>query len=186
MRGCLPDGALGDAFGHPVEFSSLDRIRAAHGPRGVTGLVAAGALAALVAYLLAGDSVEGAVLRTLRLLAAHPGHEETSAALERALDPAAEGDPSAGKAQRLGAGWIAGEALALGVHAALAAPRAEDALLLAVDHSGDSDSTGSVCGNVVGARYGDVGLPHAWVERIEGRDRIAAPADGFAAECVRG
>ncbi|MFF0792995.1 ADP-ribosylglycohydrolase family protein [Streptomyces spiralis] len=39
MRGCLLGGAAGDALGHPVEFSSRDRIRAAHGPHGVTGLV---------------------------------------------------------------------------------------------------------------------------------------------------
>ncbi|MGW7383007.1 ADP-ribosylglycohydrolase family protein [Streptomyces sp. NPDC054794] len=39
VRGCLLGGALGDALGYPVEFSSLDRIRAAHGERGVTGLV---------------------------------------------------------------------------------------------------------------------------------------------------
>src|SRR3954454_16343187 len=39
VRGCLLGGALGDALGYPVEFSSLDAIRAAHGPRGVTGLV---------------------------------------------------------------------------------------------------------------------------------------------------
>jgi ADP-ribosylglycohydrolase len=150
-----------------------------------TGYYAAGAFAALVAYVVEGESVEGAVLRTLRLLAAHPGHQETSAALGRALDLAAEGDPSAEKVERLGAGWIAEEALAIGVYAALAAPRVEDALLLAVNHSGDSDSTGSVCGNIVGARYGDVGLPHDWVERVEGRDRIAALADDFAAECAR-
>ncbi|CQR60702.1 ADP-ribosylglycohydrolase family protein [Streptomyces leeuwenhoekii] len=150
-----------------------------------TGYYAAGALAALVAYVVEGESVEGAVLRTLRLLAAHPGHQETSAALGRALDLAAEGDPSAEKVERLGAGWVAEEALAIGVYAALAAPRVEDALLLAVNHSGDSDSTGSVCGNIVGARYGDVGLPHDWVERVEGRDRIAALADDLAAECAR-
>lgn len=34
VRGCLPGGALGDALGHPVESSSLGRIRAAHGERG--------------------------------------------------------------------------------------------------------------------------------------------------------
>ncbi|MEU6552031.1 ADP-ribosylglycohydrolase family protein [Streptomyces sp. NPDC046915] len=151
-----------------------------------TGYYAAGALAAIVSHIVAGDSVEGAVLRTLRLLARHPGHEETTAALTRALDLAADGDGTPEKVERLGAGWIAEEALAIGVYSALAAPRVEDALLLAVNHSGDSDSTGSVCGNILGARYGDHGLPHAWVEQVEGRDRIAALADGLAAECVRG
>ncbi|MFD7401722.1 hypothetical protein ACFV7R_03435 [Streptomyces sp. NPDC059866] len=41
-----------------------------------------------------------------------------------------------------------------------------------------------VRGNILGARHGDVGLPHMWVERVEGRDRIAALADDLAAECA--
>jgi ADP-ribosylglycohydrolase len=30
----------------------------------------------------------------------------------------------------------------------------EDAIIAAVNHNGDSDSTGSVCGNIMGAIYG--------------------------------
>jgi ADP-ribosylglycohydrolase len=150
-----------------------------------TGYYAAGALAAIVAHLVSGDSLEGSVLRTLRLLERHPGHEETSAALREALDLAAQGAPTAEQAESLGAGWVAEEALAIGVYCALAEPRVEDALLLSVNHSGDSDSTGSICGNLLGARHGDVGLPHTWVERVEGRARIAALADDLAAECAR-
>lgn len=87
--------------------------------------------------------------------------------------------------ERLGAGWVAEEALAIGVYAALATRRVEDALLLSVNHSGDSDSTGSICGNILGARHGDVGLPHEWLEQVEGRAVIAALADDLAAEVVR-
>ncbi|MFJ9819278.1 ADP-ribosylglycohydrolase family protein [Streptomyces sp. NPDC101151] len=151
-----------------------------------TGYYAAGALAAVVAHLVSGDSLEGAVLRTLRLLERHPGHDETSAALREALDLAAGGSPTARKVESLGAGWVAEEALAIGVYCALAEPHVRDALLLSVNHSGDSDSTGSICGNLLGARHGDVGLPHDWVERVEGRARIAALADDLAAECERG
>ncbi|MEU7057728.1 ADP-ribosylglycohydrolase family protein [Streptomyces sp. NPDC046197] len=150
-----------------------------------TGYYAAGALAAIISCLVSGDSVEGSVLRTLRLLARHPGHEETSTALHRALDLAADGSPAPERLERLGAGWVAEEALAIGVYSALTTHRVEDALLLSVNHSGDSDSTGSVCGNILGARHGDHGLPHEWVERVEGRARIAALADDLAAECVR-
>ncbi|MEU8029775.1 ADP-ribosylglycohydrolase family protein [Streptomyces sp. NPDC049099] len=149
-----------------------------------TGYYAAGALAAIVAHLVAGDSLEGAVLRTLRLLEGHRGHTETTAALRAALDLAADGAPTAEKVESLGAGWIAEEALAIGVYCALAEPDAARALLLAVNHSGDSDSTGSICGNLLGARYGDTGLPHPWVAQVEGRARIAALADDLAAECA--
>ncbi|MFI2203260.1 ADP-ribosylglycohydrolase family protein [Streptomyces sp. NPDC020192] len=151
-----------------------------------TGYYAAGALAAIVAHLVAGDSLEGAVLRALRLLERHRGHDETTAALRAALDLAADGTPTAEKVESLGAGWVAEEALAIGVYCALAEPRPEQALLLAVNHSGDSDSTGSICGNLLGALHGDTGLPHDWVARVEGRATIAALADDVAAQYARG
>ncbi|MFD3496614.1 ADP-ribosylglycohydrolase family protein [Streptomyces sp. NPDC058678] len=146
-----------------------------------TGYYAAGAFAAIVAHIVDGDSLEGSVLRALRELERHRGHEETSATLRQAVDLAAQGAPTAEKVESLGAGWVAEEALAIGVYCALAATDVKDALLLSVNHSGDSDSTGSICGNLLGARHGDVGLPHAWVEQVEGRARIAALADDLAA-----
>ena len=38
-RGCLLGGAVGDALGAGIEFSSLAEIRSEHGPAGVTGYV---------------------------------------------------------------------------------------------------------------------------------------------------
>ncbi|MEU9478857.1 ADP-ribosylglycohydrolase family protein [Streptomyces sp. NPDC048191] len=173
--------------GRPADAAFAMAARGAQITHGhPTGYYAAGALAAIVSHLVAGDSLEGAVLRTLRLLERHRGHTETTAALRTALDLAADGAPTAEKVESLGAGWVAEEALAIGVYCALVEPRAEQALPLAVNHSGDSDSTGSICGNLVGARYGDTGLPHDWVAQLEGRDRIAALADDLAAECARG
>jgi hypothetical protein len=148
------------------------------------------------------------VLLTLELLARYPGHEETSTALRRAYDLAREGgEGTTEKLQSLGAGWVAEEALAIGVYAALAPTRPqtfyvdqqgthchptpprtpiEAAFLLSVNHSGDSDSTGSICGNLLGAQYGDVSLPQDWLRRIEGRAAIAMLADDIAAEVAPG
>ncbi|WP_225095441.1 ADP-ribosylglycohydrolase family protein [Streptomyces sp. CoH27] len=171
----LMGGPAEEAFGRAARGAQIT-----HGHP--TGYYAAGALAAIVSHLVAGDSLEGAVLRTLRLLERHRGHGETTAALREALDLAADGSPTAENVESLGAGWVAEQALAIGVYCALAEPRPEQALLLAVNHSGDSDSTGSICGNL----HGDTGLPHDWVARVEGRARIAALADDLAAEYVRG
>ncbi|GAA3795412.1 hypothetical protein GCM10022206_38980 [Streptomyces chiangmaiensis] len=52
-------------------------------------------------------------------------------------------------------------------------------------HPTANDSTGAVCGNLLGAHHGDHRLPHEWLERVEGRAEIAVFADDFAAECVR-
>ncbi|WP_250289850.1 ADP-ribosylglycohydrolase family protein [Streptomyces atroolivaceus] len=150
-----------------------------------TGAYAAGALAAIVTHLLEGDSPAGAVLRAMDLLSRHHGHEETTAALRAAVDLAALGRPTAERVESLGAGWVAEEALAIAVYCALVLPGADDiaeALLLSVNHSGDSDSTGSVCGNLLGAHHGDVPLPASWLALTEGRSVIAGLADDLCME----
>jgi ADP-ribosylglycohydrolase len=194
-----PFGFLGDA---PYAFRlAANCAQLTHGHP--TGYYAAGAFAAIIAHLVAGESLEGAVLLVLRELARHPGHEETAEALHHALDLAAEGEPTAEKVERLGTGRIAEEALAIGVYAALvpigtaqvpaagaqvptSSPRPEDditaRLCLSVNHSGAGDATGSLCGNLLGARHGDVGLPWHWLSRLEGRAVIAQVADDFATE----
>ncbi|MER5677750.1 MULTISPECIES: ADP-ribosylglycohydrolase family protein [Streptomyces] len=150
-----------------------------------TGAYAAGALAAIVTHLLEGDSPEGAVLRAMDLLGRHPGHDETTAALRAAVDLASRGRPTAERVESLGAGWVAEEALAVAVYCALVLPGAGDvaeALLLAVNHSGDSDSTGAICGNLLGAHHGDVRLPATWLAVTEGRSVIAEVADDLCME----
>ncbi|MGW0808031.1 ADP-ribosylglycohydrolase family protein [Nonomuraea sp. NPDC002799] len=142
-----------------------------------TGYLAAGAFAAITAYLMAGQSLEPAVHHTLGLLAGCPAHDETTAALRAAVALAAEGDPSPERVETLGGAWVAEEALAIGVYCALAEPLVDRALLLSVNHSGDSDSTGSVCGNLLGTLHGAAALPTAWLRPLEGRatiERVAA------------
>ncbi|MEU9169575.1 ADP-ribosylglycohydrolase family protein [Streptomyces sp. NPDC048420] len=152
-----------------------------------TGYYAAGAFAAIITNLVEGDSMEAAILRAMRVLAAYPGHEETTAALERALAEAADrSSASPERLERLGAGWVAEEALAIAVFCALYPGRIETSLLRAVNHSGDSDSTGAICGNLLGAAYGDHTLPHEWIQRVEGRARIAVLADDLGALQISG
>jgi ADP-ribosylglycohydrolase len=85
----------------------------------------------------------------------------------------------------LGSGWVAEEALAIALYAALARPRPGqflDALSLAVTHSGDSDSTGAICGNILGAWHGETALPPQLAFEVEGRGTILQLADDFAWE----
>ncbi|MFI7133994.1 ADP-ribosylglycohydrolase family protein [Nonomuraea sp. NPDC050153] len=146
-----------------------------------TGYLAAGAFAAITAYLVAGEALEPAVHRALGLLAAYPAHDETSAALRAAVALAAAGGAhTPERVESLGGAWVAEEALAIGVYCALAEPSVERALLLSVNHSGDSDSTGSVCGNLLGARHGADVLPAAWLRPLEGRDTIERLAADLA------
>lgn len=75
----------------------------------------------------------------------------------------------------LGLGWVAEEALAVGIYAVLAtaydtASPVEHflaAMRLAVNHDGDSDSTASIAGNILGAFYGESAFPLAWLKLAE-------------------
>ncbi|MFJ2033245.1 ADP-ribosylglycohydrolase family protein [Streptosporangium sp. NPDC087985] len=154
-----------------------------------TGYLAGGALAAIVHFLMEGGSLAEAVRRTTDLLAAYPRHEETTRALRAAVSLALEGDPGPEKVESLGEAWIAEEALAIAVYCALVYPEARDlpqALLLAVNHSGDSDSTGAICGNLLGAIHGETALPAEWLARLEGREVTIELADDFAAKSAEG
>lgn len=79
----------------------------------------------------------------------------------------------------LGEGWVAEEALAIAVFCAV---RYQDdfaaAIRAAVNHKGDSDSTGAICGNILGARLGREAVESAFdLEDLELRDVIEKMAD---------
>jgi ADP-ribosylglycohydrolase len=40
-------------------------------------------------------------------------------------------------------------------------------ILLAVNHSGDSDSTGAITGNILGCLMGHTIIPEKWAEQVE-------------------
>ena len=55
----------------------------------------------------------------------------------------------------LGEGWTGEEAWAIALYCAVRhIDSIEEAIIAAVNHDGDSDSTGAVCGNIMGAIYG--------------------------------
>ena len=77
----------------------------------------------------------------------------------------------------LGQGWVAEEALAIAVYCALVANDIRQGVTLAVNHDGDSDSTGAIAGNLLGIMYGADAIPDDWLESLELRDVIAEVAD---------
>jgi ADP-ribosylglycohydrolase len=154
-----------------------------------SGKLASGTLAVIVRELSLGAGLDEAITRATAILTQRDGHEETSSALALARQLAATASPGPVTVERLGGGWVAEEALAIAVYAALAYPGPEqvlDALALAVTHSGDSDSTGAICGNILGAHHGETALPAELVFAVEGRAVILELADDFALEFTQG
>ena len=140
-----------------------------------SGFLSAGALALILDRLLHGVTLADAAHVAIDRLRIEPEGEgeECAAALERAIDACRTAPPSAETVERIGKGWVGEEALAIGLYAALAAgddlPRG---LRLAVNHGGDSDSTGSIAGHILGAELGVGAIPLTWLEALELRDEI--------------
>jgi ADP-ribosylglycohydrolase len=158
-------GKRGLVFSMGVEIAALT-----HGHP--SGYLSAGFMAALVAALRDGAPLESALNRATAELARHTGRQQTLAAVSAARELAAEGPPSPERVETLGGGWVAEEALAIAVYALAATNSLRDALLVAVNHSGDSDSTAAIAGNLAGALYGDGAIPRHWFEKLELREVI--------------
>lgn len=161
---------LGAAF-------ELGTILAAQTHGHPSGNLSAGAFAVMIAALVAGCSLSDALRHAKTLLRTATSHEEVLAALEHAERLAASGGDRHACIRALGQGWVAEEALAIGVYCALVAEDVEDGIVLAVNHDGDSDSTGAIAGNLLGAIHGEETLPAAWREELELSDVITTIAD---------
>lgn len=78
----------------------------------------------------------------------------------------------------LGEGWVGEEAIAIGIYCALKYfDNFEEAITASVNHGGDSDSTGSVTGNILGAAVGYNAIPQFYKEDLELHDVIIHMAD---------
>lgn len=138
-----------------------------HGHR--TGILSAGFLAMTIALLLDGMSLRKAIYKTSRFMMDNfRGYEETLNAVNLALEYAEKTEHSERTLAKVGQGWIAEEALAIGLYCALVAgDDFERGITLAVNHDGDSDSTGSISGQILGVMLGESSIPAKFLERLE-------------------
>ncbi len=149
-----------------------------------SGYLPAGCLALLVARIIDGETLNAALDVAEAALATWPGHGEILLAL-RAARQLAE-DPSVMPSQdaiaRLGEGWVGEEALAIAIYCALVADGDfARGVRLAVNHGGDSDSTGAITGNILGSLLGKEAIPAPWLEQLELRGVIETVASDLLA-----
>lgn len=123
---------------------------------------ASGLLAVIIALVLHGEQLENATQKALELF----GTPDVSDIANKAIQLANE-VPSTDNLQTLGEGWIAEEALAIALYCSLLCAKGalsvESALRLAVNHNGDSDSTGAITGNLIGISLGTERIPQSLI-----------------------
>ena len=197
-----PFGLFARPWVSPADCAGLAREGSALTHGHPTAGFSSGALAWAIRSLVDGVPLRAAVDGALAWLdAAGPDAAETAAMLRRGVGLGLDGGlPAPARIEALGGGWVGEEALAIGVACALAAlsggPAGDPddvqpddvrgALLAAVNHGGDSDSTGSICGQLLGAALGDEALPADWVIDVEGRGVLLQLADDLWYEVTRG
>jgi ADP-ribosyl-[dinitrogen reductase] hydrolase len=169
-----PERQLPDIFSTGSDLAAIT-----HGHP--SGCLSAGALAVIVSLVLTGNPLPDAIHAAKGELRKHPYHKETLAAIDKAERLAKSRPRDRGALRELGKGFVAEEALAMGLYSALGAENFEDGIILAVNHSGDSDSTGSITGNLLGAAAGVEAIPDRWLAPLELRATIEALANDLAA-----
>ena len=145
-----------------------------------TGQLAAGVFASIIMELLGGAGLSQAIEAVMPLLLEKSSHDETVTAIRAACQSAADRPNDPQVLALLGEGWNAEEALAIALYCALSAADFRSGVELAVNHSGDSDSTGSMTGQLLGAGHGQHAIPATWLEPLELRTVIASIADNLA------
>jgi ADP-ribosyl-[dinitrogen reductase] hydrolase len=146
-----------------------------------SGYLSAAHFAAVIWGISRGEPLLISIDRASDLLAREDGYEETAAAVAGAMALVALGPPGPSAIESLGGAWVGEEALAIALLCAAtcegSSPEAAaEALWRSVVHAGDSDSTGSMVGNLLGAMHGVEALPPAWLDDLELRgviDRVA-------------
>ena len=104
--------------------------------------------------------------------------------IQKAVALSAENENDIDAVRQLGEGWVAEETLATAVYCSLKyADNFEKGIIAAVNHDGDSDSTGAVAGNILGAALGFDAIPQKFIDKLELKDVILEIAEDLHHDC---
>ena len=122
--------------------------------------------------------MEGVAEMRKQYKAYHNDVERMAELAERAIFLLDNGKTDLENIGHLGEGWTGEEALAIALFCALKHfDNFEEAMIAAVNHGGDSDSTGAVTGNILGAAVGYEAIPQFYKDDLEMHDLILHMAD---------
>lgn len=120
--------------------------------------------------------------RVFKLMELQYGHDvnldDLKSQVEKALDLALSDQADTDCIRQLGEGWVGDEALAIALFCVM---RYIDdfrrCIVCAVNHDGDSDSTGAIAGNIIGAIVGYCNIPQDFLSTLELKNLLLSVAD---------
>ena len=111
--------------------------------------------------------------------------EQFAGLMHRAIQLAPADLPDTACIRQLGEGWVGDEALAIAVYCALRyQDDLDEGLCAAVTHDGDSDSTGAIAGNILGAWLGAEAIPADWLNTLALREPVEDMARRLYAQAI--
>ncbi len=143
-----------------------------------TGYLSAGVFASIISDLAIGIDLKQSIKNAIEILRDWENNSETYIAVEVALNlyektKTIGEEISAEMIEQLGKGWVAEEALSMSIYASLIfEDDFENGVLFSVNHSGDSDSTGSITGNILGLINGFDKIPKRWEKNLRGSEIV--------------
>lgn len=120
-------------------------------------------------------------------LFAGDGHlKELTELIDLAVSLSENGGEDLENIHRLGEGWVAEETLAIAIYCSLKYEKDfSKGLIASVNHKGDSDSTGAVTGNILGALIGYEAMEEKWKENLECKDVLLEMAEDLYWGCAK-
>ena len=110
--------------------------------------------------------------------------KELTDMIDLAVELSENNEPDLANIHRIGEGWVAEETLGIAIYCALRYQNDFSAgIIAAVNHKGDSDSTGAVTGNILGAQLGYNAIDEKWKKNLELHDVILEMADDLCHGC---
>ena len=130
------------------------------------------------------DAIREAKNAVSELFAGDDHLNELESIIDLAIDLSDNTDSDLENINRIGEGWVAEETLGIALYCALRHQTDFSAGVIAsVNHKGDSDSTGAVTGNILGALLGYDAIDGKWKKDLELIDVIMEVADDLCAGC---
>ncbi len=152
-----------------------------------TGYLSGGLLSSIIADLSKGLDLETSISNGLEQLIKWDNHTEVFQIVNKVLDIHSKyigKEITNSEIELLGEGWVAEEALAISLLCSLHYQNDfKKAVLTAINHGGDSDSTGAVTGNLVGLMVGESGIPYDWKENLLFKDIVEEIGNDLSIGC---
>lgn len=177
---------------HIKDIEKVDRIGAevaalTHGHP--LGYLPAAALTHIIARCVYSSSniaqiVEEAIKTVAKIYTDKLEKKEFVRIMEKAVCLAYQNRDDLDAIREIGEGWVAEETLAIAVYCAIKYQNDfVKAVTVSVNHDGDSDSTGAVTGNIMGAYFGFKEIPEKYIQPLEIREVIEEIAVDLFEDC---